>query len=140
MNLDLLSPVADMANKVLDKIIPDANQRAEAQARVLELQQAGEFRELDQRMAAIIIEAQSSDPWTSRARPSFMYVFYLILIFLILVMPGVGVFFPDRMDLFFANVAKGFQAIPEPMWWTFGAGYLGYTHYRSGEKKARVNG
>lgn len=32
-------------------------------------------------MKAIIAEAQSRDPWTSRARPSFMYVMYVLILF-----------------------------------------------------------
>jgi len=39
-----------------------------------------------------------------------------------------------------AAVIEGFQmflsAIPSEMWALFGAGYLGYAHYRTSEKKA----
>lgn len=124
--------------KILDKVIPDPIQRAEAQVKLLEAQQAGEFKELDARYGAILAEAQSNDPWTSRARPSFMYVFYFILIALVVVAPVMGVFFPLQMDLFFTNVQSGFQAVPEELWWTFTAGYLGYTTARTYEKQKGV--
>ena len=32
-------------------------------------------------MSAIVAEANSSDPWTSRARPSFLYLIYVLLLF-----------------------------------------------------------
>jgi hypothetical protein len=31
-------------------------------------------------MAAVLAEAESPDPWTSRARPSFLYVMYVLLL------------------------------------------------------------
>lgn len=43
---------------------------------------------------------------------------------MILVGPVVGVSAPERMAAFYANVAPGFAAIPEELWWTFSAGYL----------------
>lgn len=67
-----------------------------------------------------------------------MYVFYFILIALVFMAPLVGVFFPGQMDQFYRNVAAGFAAVPEAMWWTFTAGYLGYTGVRSYEKTKNV--
>jgi hypothetical protein len=98
------------------------------------VQQAGEFKELEARMSAITAEASSADPWTSRARPTFLYVFYLIILALVLLAPVIGVFFPAQMALFFGNVAAGFKAIPDALWQTFAAGYLGYSAVRTVEK------
>ena len=104
------------------------------QLKLMELDKNSELQELQTRMSAIVAEANSTDPWTSRARPSFMYVFYAIIIFMVIAAPILGVFFPIKMDLFFMNVGKGFGAIPEAMWWTFSAGYLGYAGTKSYEK------
>lgn len=104
----------------------DSTKAAELALKVQELE-----TQIEQaRMNAIIAEASSSDPWTSRARPSFMYVFYFLLIMLVVVAPLVGVFFPAAMNQFYANVKQGFDAVPEAMWWTFTTGYLGYTAAR----------
>lgn len=130
--------IVEIGLKLLDKVVPDPIERAEAKRKLLEQQQMGDFKELESRYAAITSEAQSPDPWTSRARPSFMYVFYLIMLALVLVAPVIGVFWPERMAVFFSNVGVGFGAIPEPMWWTFTAGYLGYTGARTYEKKVKV--
>lgn len=136
MGFDLtgLSPIFELGSKILDRVLPDPSQKAAAQLELLKLQQTGEFKELDARMSAITAEAQSADPWTSRARPSFLYVFYTLILALVLVGPIVGVFAPDQMALFFANVQKGFAAIPGELWATFTAGYLGYGGFRTFEK------
>lgn len=138
MNPLLIAPIAELLGKGLDRLFPDPEQKARAQLELLKMQQDGEFRQVEQQLSVIIAEAQSADPWTSRARPSFLYVFYFILIFLIVIAPAIGVFFPDRMQVFFSNVQLGFSAIPEELWWTFGVGYLGYAGARTLEKSKRV--
>ena len=119
---------------VIDKIFPDANIAAQAKVEMMKLAQAGEFKELDLRYQAINTEGASADKWTSRARPSFMYVFYIILLVLILIAPFVGVFAPTQMNRFFSNVGAGFKAIPDSLYTLFGSGYLGYSAARSYEK------
>lgn len=123
----------DVARNLINRLIPDPAANAEAQLRLMELDQNGQLQELQIQMSAIIAEANSQDPWTSRARPSFMYLFYAIVTFMVMAAPMIGVFFPEKMDLFFINVSKGFNAIPEPMWWTFTAGFLGYSGSKSME-------
>ena len=121
--------------EVINKLIPDPQAKAAAQLKLIEMQQNGEFKELEKRYEAIIAEAKSTDPYTSRARPSFMYVFYFVIISLVVIAPALGVANPEEMKQFFANVKYGFDAIPEALWWTFSAGYLGYTTSRSYDKK-----
>jgi hypothetical protein len=103
----------------------------------MRLDQEGQINELATRMNAITKEAESDDPWTSRARPMFLYVFYVVILMLVLVAPFVGIFFPDQMEQFFTNVGRGFDAIPEELWWTFSAGYLGYAGLRTVEKRKK---
>lgn len=123
--------VFDIASKVIDKLVPDPAANAEMQLKLVELDKNCELQELQLQMSAIVAEANSTDPWTSRARPSFMYLFYVIVIFMVVIAPMVGVLYPEKMDLFFMNVNKGFTAIPEAMWWTFTAGFLGYSGSKS---------
>lgn len=120
--------------KVIDKVIPDPQERERQKLAVLKMQQEGEFKGDELRYSAIVAEANSQDPFTSRARPSFMYVFYAIIVFLCIVMPLIGLLNPLAMTSVLANVKLGFAAIPEAMWWTFSAGYLGYTGARTMEK------
>ena len=108
----------------------DATKAAELALKAQELEAQLETTKL----SIAVAEASSQDKWTSRARPSFMYVFYALLITLIIVAPIIGVFFPAEMAQFYVNVKAGFEAVPEAMWWTFSAGYLGYAGVRGFEK------
>lgn len=130
----MLDGILGAVSTVIDKIFPDANVAAQAKVELMKLAQAGEFKELDLRYQAITAEATSADKWTSRARPSFMYVFYVILIILILIAPFIGIFAPVQMSQFFVNVGAGFAAIPDSLYALFGSGYLGYSAARSYEK------
>jgi len=70
--LDLLPTIA----KVIDKLIPDPQAKAQAQLDLLKLQQAGEFKELDAELALKLeqikvnaLEAQSPDFFRGGWRP-----------------------------------------------------------------------
>ena len=73
------------------------------------------------------------DPWVSRARPTFLYIIYTILMLCVL---GsiIGAWWPDKVEIVADNLGLLLGAIPEDMWWLFGAGYLGYTGARSYDK------
>jgi len=109
----------------------DATKAAELALKVQELESNVE----QARISVMIAEASSADKWTSRARPAFMYVFYLVIIILVLGAPFMGIFFPSQMQQFYINVASGFEAIPDIMWQTFGVGFVGYSLARSYDKK-----
>jgi len=131
----LVGGLFDIGGKVIDRMFPDPEEKARAKQELTKLEQEGELEQMSVRLSAILAEAKSDDPWTSRARPSFMYVFYLVILSLVIVAPLVGVAYPEQMTLFFDNVSKGFTAIPEELWATFTAGYLGYGAMRSYDKK-----
>lgn len=139
MNPLIIAPIIDLISKGIDRWIPDPEERAKAQIDMVRMAQEGQFKELEASMRAIMAEAQSADPWTSRSRPMFLYVFYVVILALVLLAPLLGIFYPERMDLFFLNVGKGFGAIPEELWWTFTAGYLGYAGLRTREKEKGVS-
>jgi len=136
--LEIGSALLGIGGKLIDKLIPDPSDAAKAKLDLLKMQQDGELHELETRMSAIVAEAKSADPWTSRARPSFLYVVYIIILAAI----PMGVLHAYRPDVA-ANVAAGFKAwlaaIPDDMWWLFGAGYLGYTGARSLDKRKGVS-
>ncbi len=80
----------------------DANKAAELAMKVQELETAVE----QSRISVMVAEASSQDKWTSRARPGFMYLFYLVVICLVIVAPFMGIFFPVQMQQFYPNVAN----------------------------------
>jgi hypothetical protein len=121
----LIGPVA----AIIDKIIPDKEARARAKLQLLELEGTQELQQIQTRLSAIIAEANSADPWTSRARPSFLYVIYTLLLWAI-PMGLLAAFRPEAAR----DVAAGMNAylggLPEPLYALFGTGYLGYTAAR----------
>jgi hypothetical protein len=123
-------------SKIIDKLFPDAAQRAEAKARLLELEQKGELTELNRGYDAIIAEAQSNDRWTSRARPTFLYVVY-ILILASLPFAVLFAFIPEKATAVSQGFGLWLKAIPDELWWLMGAGYLGYSASRSYDKRRK---
>jgi len=134
MDLTGLGAAFDFGSKVLDKLFPDPAEKAAARAKLLELQQAGELKELEVRMSAIIAEAKSADPWTSRARPTFMYVIY-IMILAGIPMGVLAAFSPEMATAIAAGMKAWLASIPDGLWATFGIGYTGYSVARSIDKK-----
>lgn len=122
----LVSPVS----KILDRIIPDPKARDAAKLELLKLENAQEMDSLRTQLSAIMAEAQSADPWTSRARPAFLYVMYALLLWSI----PMGLIAALRPETAVA-IAHGMNAylngIPEPLYALFGTGYLGYTAART---------
>ncbi len=72
----LIGPIAS----IIDKIIPDKEARAKAKLELIKLEGGQEMRMIEAQLQAIVAEAQSVDPWTSRARPSFLYVMYAMIL------------------------------------------------------------
>ena len=64
----LLDSIIGPISKLLDRIIPDPRARDSAKMELLKLQGDQEMASLATQMQAIVAEAQSPDPWTSRAR------------------------------------------------------------------------
>ena len=132
--IPVIDGILDIGGKVIDKIWPDPAEAAKAKAQLIEMQQRGEFKELETRMNAIVTEAKSQDGWTSRARPSFLYVMYTLILAAI----PMGILHAFKPELA-TSVASGMNAwlaaLPEELWWLFGAGYLGYSTARSADKR-----
>ena len=129
----LIGPVAGL----IDKIIPDPEARDRAKLELLKLEGSQELETIRTRMSAIIAEANSADPWTSRARPSFLYVMYALLLWAI----PMGLIAAARPEMA-KGIADGMNAylagIPEPLYALFGTGYLGYTAARAWGKARGV--
>ena len=130
----IIGPVA----KLIDKIIPDPEARDRAKLELLKLEGGHEMEAIRTQLSAILAEAQLADPWTSRARPSFLYVMYALLLWAI----PMGLIAAARPEMA-ADIARGMNAylagIPEPLYALFGTGYLGYTVARSWGKAKGVD-
>lgn len=128
-----ISGIFTLGSKLIDKLFPDPAQKAQAQLELLKMQQSGELEQVRTQLSAIIAEAQSADPWTSRARPSFLYVVYILLLWS-LPMGLAYVFAPDAAAHFTLGFKDWLGAIPEPILTLFGTVMLGYVISRGYEK------
>jgi len=121
----LIGPIASL----IDKIIPDPEARQKAKIELLKLEGTQEMESIQARLSAIVAEANSSDPWTSRARPSFLYVMYAMLLFA-LPMGLLAAFNPPAAKDIAEGMNSYLNGLPEPLYALFGTGYLGYTAAR----------
>lgn len=124
--MSLVDAVIAPISQLLDRIIPDPQARDRARVELLALQGSQEMELVKAQLSAILAEAGSSDPWTSRARPSFLYVMYALILWAI----PMGLIAAVRPALAH-DIAAGMNAylagIPDSLWTLFGTGYLGYT-------------
>lgn len=133
MALDPLTAILDVGGKIIDKIFPDPAQRDAAKLKLMEAEREGRLMELQTQLSAILAEAQSVDPWTSRARPTFLYVIYVMIIFGI-PMGFLSAFRPEVAAAVAVGMKAWLDAIPNELYTLFGIGYLGYTGARMWEK------
>jgi hypothetical protein len=134
MNPLLLSGIFSIGEKLIDKFFTSDEDKAKAKLELMRQAQKGELDQLQIQLSAILAEASSSDPWTSRARPTFLYVIY-VLILSAVPMGVLHSFHPDVAASIAVGFGKWLNAIPEPLYALFGAGYLGYTAFRSWDKR-----
>ena len=135
--MSILEAIVGPVSKLLDKIIPDPQARDKAKLELLKLQGDQEMQTIAVQMQAIVAEANSSDPWTSRARPSFLYMMYTLILWSIPM--GLIAAADPRMATGIANGMTAYlRGIPEELYALFGTGYLGYTAARTWGKMKGV--
>jgi hypothetical protein len=121
----LIGPLA----AIIDKVIPDKAARDKAKLELIQLQGTQELQQVEAQLSAIVAEANSTDPWTSRARPSFLYVMYLMLLWA-LPMGVIAAFRPAAAHDIAAGMNSYLNGLPDSLYALFGTGYLGYTAMR----------
>ena len=127
--MSILETLIGPITSIIDKVIPDKEARAKAKLELLQLQGTQELKQIEARLAAIVAEAQSPDPWTSRARPSFLYVMYAMILAALPV--GVlSLFQPDAAARIAGSMTAYLRGLPDELYALFGTGYLGYTAAR----------
>ena len=128
--MGIIETLVGPISRLLDKVIPDKTAREAAKLELLRLQGTQELDTIAVQMKAIIAEAQSNDPWTSRARPSFMYVMYVLMLFAI-PMGIISAFDAAAAAAIATGMTSYLAALPEELYALFGTGYLGYTAART---------
>ncbi|WP_375270894.1 3TM-type holin [Sphingomonas sp.] len=128
----LVAPLAQL----LDRIIPDPQTRDAAKRELLRLERTHELDAVRAQIAALIAEASAADPWVARARPTFLYVIYALLLWSVPV-GLIAAVRPAAAQAIARGMTAYLNALPEPLYALFGTGYLGYTVAREWGKRAR---
>lgn len=133
----LAATLPDLLIKAMDKIFPDPSVAAEQKLKILELQQAGEFKalevELQQQLGQIEvnkIEAASESVFKSGWRPAFGWVGVFVLVSELVVRP----YLPWLMEVFGFYVPQ-IPSIDTEMFWPLIFGLLGLGGMRSWDKR-----
>ena len=130
---DAVGAVSTLATTIINKVFPDPQDAAKAKAVLDAADTQAAIQQTASQLQAIMAEAQSSDKWTSRARPSFLYVCYCMILAAI-PMSVLYAFDPGHAQKIALGLGAWLAAIPDPVWQLFTVGYLGYTGGRSWEK------
>lgn len=136
--MSLLGTIIGPISAIIDKVIPDKAARERAKLELIALEGSQEMRMIEAQLQAIIAEANSADPWTSRARPSFLYVMYAMILFA-LPMGILSAFSADAARDISDGINTYLNGLPEPLYALFGTGYLGYTAARQWGKVKGVD-
>ena len=133
--MSVLDSLLGPLTAIIDKVIPDKDARERAKLELLRLQGTQEMELLQTRLSAIVAEAGSADRWTSRARPSFLYVMYAMILWA-LPMGVIGALSPATASAIAGGMNAYLNGLPEPLYALFGTGYLGYSAMRQWGKVA----
>ena len=122
---------------LIDDLYTSDEEREAAKLKLVKLQQEGKLKMFQAQMSVMLAEAQSKDKWTSRARPTFFYVMY-IMILVAIPMGVIGAFNPELAEKISTGVLAWLGKMPDKLWDLFLYGFLGYTGARSFEKHSRA--
>ena len=79
--LTTLAPgLLEASSRLIDRLVPDPAEREKAKLALLQAEGQLALQEMQTSLSAILAEANSQDPWTSRARPTFLYVIYGVIL------------------------------------------------------------
>ncbi len=125
-----MNPMAifDFGSTLLDKFFPDADEKAKAKLKLVELQASGELAKLQTRAGIITAEAKSEHFLVAAWRPITMLIFVFIIANNYILYPYLSLFFDEapRLD------------IPPDMWDLLKIGIGGYTVGRTVEKSVKT--
>ena len=136
--MPLFNTLLELLTSIIEKAIPNQVERDRAKLELLAVTRSPEMEQLVTRLSAIANEAHSPDPWTSRARPGFLYVMYAMILWA-LPMGILGAISPDTARSVAAGMNAYLNGLPEPLYALFGTGYLGYAAMRQWGKVRGVD-
>ena len=115
---------------LLDRVLPNRYARDKAKLELIAL--AGD---IDRPATPEAEPAAAKDRWVSRARPTFLYVMYAMILWA-LPMGVIAGFRPQTADAMARGMTAYLASLPDALYALFGTGYLGYTAARQWGKIA----
>ena len=125
--MSILAAILPDLFSVLSRIIPDANQRAQATEEITKIILSNEATVMNAARDIVVAEVSSETPLVASWRPILMY-------FLMFLIAWIGVIAPI-FGLSQVTV-EGLKAVPDNLWNLLMIGMGGYIVGRSGEKIA----
>jgi len=104
--LTTLAPgLLEAGSRLIDRLVPDPAEREKAKLALLQAEGQLALQEMQTSLSAILAEANSPDPWTSRARPTFLYVIYGVIL-LCVIGAIIGIWWPTHVFQAAENLNK----------------------------------
>lgn len=128
-----VAPLIPLIGKVIDKIFPNEEAKAEAKLKLIELTQSGELEKLAASKDVVIAEIQGESAAQRNWRPHLMYLIMFLMVFNGVVVPLVEAMFGVKLP-----ILEAWSAIPKEMWNLLQIGMGGYIVGRTGEKIAKT--
>jgi hypothetical protein len=125
--IQVLSLVLPVVSKILERAIPDPEERAKVQAELAVAIQEKETAILNAARDVIVAEGSSESKLARNWRPVLMYLLMGLLVWLIAIAPSFGLVEPTKVAM---------SAVPEDLWNLLMIGMGGYIAGRTGEKIA----
>jgi hypothetical protein len=119
----LLDSLLELSTKIIDRVIPDPAQKAQAQLELLKLQQTGELAAMSAQTDINKVEAANANLFVSGWRPFIGWISGLALTYQYLFRPFLTAFLPEYH----------FPGLDDNLWQLM-MGMLGLGAYRSFEK------
>ncbi len=113
---------------LVEKLFPDPVKRAEAQAKLMELEQAGELKQVESAMQVIVAEAKSEHWIVAAWRPITMLTFTAIIANNFILYPYLSLFWDNAPTI----------ELPSYLWEALKIGLGGYIVGRSCEKSVKA--
>lgn len=120
--------VVEVGLGILDKIIPDPDQRAKAKLKLFALEQEGQLKEIEEKSKVIIAEAQSDHKLAAIWRPVVMLIFATIVANNYIIYPYLSLFWESAPKL----------DLPPDLWDLLKIGLGGYVVGRTTEKAVKA--
>jgi hypothetical protein len=112
----------------VDSALPDPAARDRIKAQLLSVQSSPEFAGL-RTVALSNRQTGKEDRWISRARPTFLYLMYAMILWA-LPMGLIAAISPSTAQAMAQGTSAYLGGLPDALYTLFGTGYLGYATLR----------